>query len=308
MKIAALFPGQGSQHVGMGKDFADSPFFNIANTILGIDLRKICLEGPEEILKKTELTQPAILTISVILYKKLRHLGINFDLLAGHSLGEYSALFAAGSITFHDAISLVHSRGQFMQEAVPCGEGAMAAILGFDKSKLEQICAYSGCDLANYNSPEQIVISGKKDSIEKTIEICKSEGAKKIVILPVSAPFHSKLMAPAAEKLAYELKNIEINDAKIPIISNVTADIVTSRGIIHKLLVEQVTSPVNWTDSINTMLNFNIDTFVEIGPGKVLTGLVKKIIPRNVKYSIYNVSDQLSLELFLESIKTLQCV
>lgn len=296
MKIAGLFPGQGSQFVGMGKDYIDSPFFTLANQVLSYDLKMIVIEGPEEKLQKTEITQPAIFTISTILYNHLKSRGINFDILAGHSIGEYAALYAAGSIGFSDAILLVSMRGKYMQEAVPNGKGSMAAIIGFDENNLRTICTNYDCDLANYNCPNQIVISGIKDQVEKVIEKCKAEGAKKIIPLKVSAPFHSKYMLPAAKKLEGAISKTYVLDAKVPVISNVTADIVSSSDRIKNLLVKQVTAPVNWTKSVERMLEYGIDTFIEIGPGKVLSGLVKKIVPSNYNYKIYNVYDLASCQ------------
>ena len=281
MKTAFVFPGQGSQFVGMGNDFAES-LLDQANAILGFDLKKICFEGPEEELKKTEITQPAILTVSVAAFDKLqirlRRTNIQLQTLAGHSLGEYSALVAAGAIRFEDAVKIVHLRGKFMQEAVPLGVGAMAAILGGERNKINEICQEVGNVWpANYNSPEQIVISGQKESVEKAGEKIKAAGAKRVIPLAVSAPFHCPLMQPAADKLSMELEKIEIKNAQIAVVANVTADYVTKGEAIRALLIKQVTSPVLWEDSIKKMIADGVTQFIEAGPGKVLSGLIKSI-------------------------------
>ncbi|MFA4967146.1 MAG: ACP S-malonyltransferase, partial [Candidatus Margulisiibacteriota bacterium] len=265
MKTAFVFPGQGSQAVGMGKGFAES-LLEEANQVLGFDLKKLCFEGPEEELKKTEITQPAILTVSVAAYGLLK---IRPDVVAGHSLGEYSALVAAGAISFRDAVKIVNLRGRFMQEAVPLGQGAMAAVLGGDRKKIIDICLQvGGVQPANMNGPDQIVISGKKGSVEEAGRLIKEAGAKRIIPLQVSAPFHSQLMEPAAQKLKGELAKIEIKDAQIPVIANVTADYVTGGKEISDLLIRQVTGPVLWEDSVRKMINDGVGSFVEVGPGK----------------------------------------
>ncbi|MFH1826050.1 MAG: ACP S-malonyltransferase [bacterium] len=274
MKTAFVFPGQGSQSVGMGKDLAES-YLDQANQILGFDLKKICLEGPEEVLKKTEITQPAILSVSVAALVKLAD---KPTAVAGHSLGEYSALVAAGSLKFEDAVKIVHLRGKFMQEAVPLGEGAMSAILGGDKDKIIAICAEVGNVWpANFNSPGQIVISGKKDAVETAGVKIKEAGAKRVIPLAVSAPFHCPLMQPAADKLKVELAKVEIKDATIPVVANVTADYVTKAEQIRDLLYKQVTSPVRWEESVKKMIADGITSFIEVGTGTVLAGLIKKI-------------------------------
>jgi [acyl-carrier-protein] S-malonyltransferase len=307
-KIAFVFPGQGSQYVGMGKDLVakfsyTKKFFDEANGSLGFDLSKLCFEGPDEELKKTENTQPAILTVSAMCLEVLRSFGkINVEAAAGHSLGEYTALYSAGSLSFKDAVKLVNSRGKFMQTAVPLGEGTMAAVLGLDHNVVKEICAKASAkgtvEPANINSPGQIVISGKVAGIAEATRLCKEAGAKRVIGLQVSAPFHSSLMKPAAEKLALELDKINIKDASVPVVSNVTADYATIAGTIKELLVRQMTSPVLWEDSVNKMTNDGFDTFIEIGPGKVLTGLIKKINP---KAKVYNVSDGATLGEFLGS-------
>lgn len=278
MKTAFVFPGQGSQSVGMGKDLAEE-LLDQANQILGFDLKKLCFEGPEDELKRTEITQPAILTVSVATYQSLiSNLHSPISIMAGHSLGEYSALVAAGAIKFEDAVKIVHLRGKYMQEAVPVGEGAMSAILGANNEIVQTICESIGNVWpANFNSPGQVVISGSKAGVEAAGLKIKEAGAKKIIPLAVSAPFHCPLMQPAADKLKVELAKIEIKDAKIPIVANVTADYVTSGAKIRELLYRQVTSPVRWEESVRKMLADGVENFTEVGPGQVLTGLIKKI-------------------------------
>ncbi|MBI5700080.1 ACP S-malonyltransferase [Candidatus Saganbacteria bacterium] len=277
MKTAFVFPGQGSQFLGMGKGLAEGRL-DEANAILGFDIKKICLEGPEEELKKTEITQPAILTVSVAAYE---HLKRKPDAVAGHSLGEYSALVAAGSLAFRDAVKIVYLRGKFMQEAVPLGQGAMSAVLGASRDKIVEICRQvGGVQPANFNSPGQVVISGKAEAVQLAGQKLKEAGAKKVIPLMVSAPFHSRLMEPAAVKLAGELDQIEIKDASIPVMDNVTAEYVTEGRKIRDLLIRQVTGSVLWEDSVKKMIAEGIGEFVEVGPGKVLSGLIKKIDPQ----------------------------
>ncbi|PIS28204.1 [acyl-carrier-protein] S-malonyltransferase [Candidatus Saganbacteria bacterium CG08_land_8_20_14_0_20_45_16] len=279
MKTALVFPGQGSQSIGMGKDLAEK-YLDQANEILGFDLKRICLEGPAEELQKTEITQPAILTVSIAAFHQLAsHASpLTPHTVAGHSLGEYSALVAAGSITFEDAVKIVHLRGKFMQEAVPAGAGAMAAVLGANNNVIKKVCAEIGNVWpANFNSPGQVVISGKKEAVEAAGIKLKEKGAKRIIPLAVSAPFHCPLMQPAADKLKIELEKIEIKDAHIPVIANVTADYVIKGAEIRNLLYKQVTSPVLWEDSVKKMIADGVISFVEVGTGSVLAGLIKKI-------------------------------
>jgi [acyl-carrier-protein] S-malonyltransferase len=306
VKIAFVFPGQGSQYVGMGKDLVakfsyTKKIFDEANAALGFDLQKLCFEGPENELKKTEITQPAILTVSAICLEAMRSFGnIKAEAVAGHSLGEYTALYCAGSLSFKDAVKLVNLRGKFMQTAVPLGEGTMAAILGLDHNIVKDICIKASSkgtvEAANINSPGQIVISGKVAGVAEASKLAKEAGAKRVIELQVSAPFHSSLMKPAADNLAVELNKISIGDANVPVVSNVTADYVTDAASIKELLIRQMTSPVLWEDSIMKMSNDGFDTFIEVGPGKVLTGLIKKISP---KAKLYNIGDAVSLGEFL---------
>jgi len=278
-KVAFVFPGQGSQFVGMGKDWAEG-FLEEADRILGFDLKKICWLGPEEELKRTEIQQPAILTISAAAYELLKKKGVKPEVVAGHSLGEYSALVAAGSIKFADAVKIVHLRGRFMQEAVPQGVGAMAAVLGASRDKIMEICRQvGGVQLANLNGPDQVVISGLAGSVAAAGQKLKEAGAKRIIPLPVSAPFHSQLMEPAAQKLKAEMDKIEIRNAVIPVMDNVIADYVTEGTRIRELLIKQVTGSVLWEDSVRKMIADGVSTFIEVGPGKVLSGLIKKIAP-----------------------------
>lgn len=289
-KIALVFPGQGSQSVGMGKGFAED-HLKKAGDIIGVDLLKICFEGPEEELKKTEISQPAILTISTAALKTLQDKGISPDYVAGHSLGEFSALVAAKAISFEAAVQLVHLRGKFMQEAVPVGKGSMAAVLNLSYDKVVEACKKATTaglvvEPANFNSPDQIVISGDKEAVENASNFCKELGAKRVIPLQVSAPFHSSLMSPAAEKLKIELEKTFITDAVIPVVANFNAKEERLAAEIKENLYKQVTGSVLWVDSVNKMIQNGVDLFIEVGPGKVLAGLIKKINP-NVEVKNY---------------------
>jgi [acyl-carrier-protein] S-malonyltransferase len=298
-KVAFLFPGQGSQTVGMGKGFAEkdrdvADIFRTADEVLGFPLSDLIFAGPQETLTETVNAQPAILTASFAFFAKVKEAGLKADYVAGHSLGEYTALVAAGALSFPDAVKIVRERGRLMEEAVPSGQGTMAAILGMDREKLEEVVKAASTpeepvELANINCPGQIVISGKTPAVKKAAERAKAEGAKRAVFLEVSGPFHSSLMKPAAEKFAGFLAGFPLRDAEIPVIANVTAKPVRGGEQIRKSLIEQLYSPVLWEDSIRTLIGLGVDTFVEIGPGKVLTGLVKKIDRSAKAVSIHDV-------------------
>ncbi|OME83138.1 [acyl-carrier-protein] S-malonyltransferase [Paenibacillus sp. FSL A5-0031] len=287
-KIAFVFPGQGAQAVGMGKDAYDAfdrsrAIFEQADEALGFSLSQIIFEGPEDILKQTANTQPALLTVSVALLEALEGRGLKPDYVAGHSLGEYSALVAAGVLSFEDAVRTVRARGQFMEQAVPSGQGAMAAVLGAERDTLAALCAAitaegSAVELANVNCPGQIVVSGTAAGVDAVVQRGKEEaGAKRVIPLEVSGPFHSSLMKPAAVNLQATLADIAMKDANVPVVANVTANAVTSADEIRGLLVEQVYSPVLWEDSVRYLVEQGVDTFVEIGSGTVLAGLIKKV-------------------------------
>ena len=299
MTSVFIFPGQGSQKTGMGKDLYDNfasskEIFALADKALGFEISKLCFEGPDDKLKPTQIAQPAILTVSIAAFSALNKLP---QAVAGHSLGEYSALVAAKVLSFEDAVRIVNMRGKFMQEAVPAGLGAMSAVIGMEREKLIACCKSASSkgivEPANFNSPGQIVISGSKEGVEEASRLCKEAGAKKIIPLAVSAPFHCSLMKPAADKLATELDKINFSNASIPVYSNVTATAQTDGLKIKELLVRQVTNPVLWEDTLKALDGSGFDTFVEVGSGKILSGLVKKTV-ENAK--IYNVEDSSSLK------------
>ncbi len=285
--IAFVFPGQGSQYPGMGKNLAENfsaakLVFEEANDTLGIDLAGLCFSGTEDDLKLTANTQPAILTVSVAVLRVLQQeTGIQPSFAAGHSLGEYSALVASGTLSFSDAVSTVRLRGTYMQEAVPVGVGAMAAVMGIDEAELEQLCldAAEGDIVApaNYNSPGQIVIAGHATAVGRAIVLAREHGAKRALLLPVSAPFHSALMAPAAQRLEAVLDSISVGALSCPVVSNVEATPYLDESKVKPLLVQQVCAPVRWDASIRKMCDLGVSRYVEIGPGKVLSGLIKRI-------------------------------
>ncbi|MEZ2348518.1 ACP S-malonyltransferase [Terriglobus sp. RCC_193] len=288
MSIAFLFPGQGSQSVGMGRDLVEKfpaakAVFEEADDALGYSLSQLCFEGPEDKLKLTEYTQPAILTVSVAAARVLADHGITAAMSAGHSLGEYSAHVAAGTLTFADAVRTVRLRGQFMQQAVPEGKGGMSAILGLDAGRIGELCQQASDEHntivapANLNAPEQTVISGEATAVTRAGELCKEAGAKRVVPLPVSAPFHCKLMEPAAERLAAELERIVILDPQIPVASNVDARMISRRADVRDCLIRQVTGAVRWVDCVELLKTSGATTFIEVGPGKVLSGLMRQI-------------------------------
>lgn len=297
-KIAFMFPGQGSQIVGMGKAVADEvkeaeAVFTKADEKLQFPLSKLIFEGPQDQLTLTMNAQPALLTASFAIMQLFKREGISPDYVAGHSLGEYTALVAAEAISFEDGVLAVRKRGEYMEEAVPNGEGTMAAVLGLERDKLYEVAEEVSAggnpvDLANINCPGQIVISGSKKGVELASVKAKEKGAKRVLPLEVSGPFHSRLMKPAAEKFQTVLNNIEIKEAKIPVIGNVTAAEMTAPDEIRERLIEQLYSPVQWEDSVRKMIDLGVDTFIEVGPGKVLSGLVKKV-DRSAK--IFAVSD-----------------
>jgi [acyl-carrier-protein] S-malonyltransferase len=298
--IAFVFPGQGSQYPGMGKDLAENfpaarQVFEEANDALGFDLAALCYNGPEDELKLTTNTQPAILTVSVAVLKVLeQESGLRPAYVAGHSLGEYSALVAADALAFADAVRTVRQRGAFMQEAVPVGVGAMAAILGLDPAELEAVCQEAAqgqvVSPANFNSPGQVVIAGHATAVERAIELAKTKGAKRAMPLPVSAPFHCALMVPAGERLREVLSRVVVGPLRAPVVTNVEAAPNNDAGRVRELLVAQVSAPVRWDESVQKMTELGVERFIEIGPGKVLAGLIKRIAKGAAAQSVEDVA------------------
>lgn len=303
MALAYIFPGQGSQSSGMGQDLVDNfpaaeKVFEELNDALQFSLSALCFAGSAEDLQLTENTQPAIFGVSAAAFRVMESEGFPApDFVAGHSLGEYSALFAAGSLKARDAVQTVRLRGRYMQEAVPVGTGAMAAVMGAALSDIQQACSEAAqdqvCAPANINSPGQVVIAGNTEAIDRASELLKRRGAKRVIKLNVSAPFHSALMMPAQERLAADLGRVDFDNLRMPLVTNVDAAVIETGPVARDSLVRQVSSPVRWLETIQLLLGKGVDTFVEVGPGKVLSGLMRQI-SRDVK--CFNVEDAASLK------------
>ena len=303
--VGFVFPGQGSQYPGMGKELSQNfsaarEVFEEANDALGFDLARLCFDGPEEELRLTANTQPAILTTSVAAQRVVAaETGLQPNLAAGHSLGEYSALVCSGALKFPDAVKTVRLRGTFMQEAVPAGSGAMAAVMGLDAAELEDVCREAGSgevvSPANFNSSDQVVIAGHAGAVERAINLAKSRGAKRAILLPVSAPFHCDLMAPAGKRLKEVLENVPVLEMKFPVVSNVEAEPNQDPARVRDLLVKQVCAPVRWEESVMKMHALGIVKFFEIGPGKVLSGLIKRMIKDIETYQVDDLKTLASL-------------
>ena len=309
--LALVFPGQGSQEVGMGRDVHDaSPaaraVFEAANEALGFDLAKLCFDGPEDDLRATAIQQPAILTTSIALLRALEEKSsVAPEFVAGHSLGEYSALVASGAVEFGEAVALVHARGRFMQEAVPEGRGAMAAVMGIGPAEVAEACKLAALQTelivapANYNSTQQTVIAGDAAAVEIACARAKDAGAKRTIPLPVSAPFHCELMQPAADKLAIELEGIRFSDPAPPVVTNVEAEPNGEAARIAALLREQVTAPVRFTEVVTRLRALGVERFLEVGPGRVLSGLIARIERRSQRASLATLEDLEAARIFV---------
>lgn len=306
--VAFIFPGQGSQSVGMGQEFYEhepdaKAMFDKAGHVLGYDLAALCLKGPVEQLNLTEYTQPALLTVSAIALRLLSRAGIQPCAVAGHSLGEYTAVMAGGGLVFEDAVALVRKRGRYMQEAVEAGRGLVCALLGVERPVVAEICQ-SASSLgvvapANFNAPGQIVIAGEKAAVEEAVRLAKTRGCRKVIPLPVSVPVHTSLMQSAADRLAADMAGVPMKDLMVPLINNVEAKPIRSAAEVRTSLVRQLASSVLWEESVRALIQLGMHTLVEVGPGKVLSGLAKRIAP---ELRLFNVQDRMSLAATVEAL------
>jgi len=306
--VAFIFPGQGSQSVGMGQEFYEhepdaKALFEKAGHVLGYDMAALCLKGPIEQLSLTEYTQPALLTVSAIALWLLSRAGIQPCAVAGHSLGEYTAMMAAGGLRFEDAVALVRKRGRYMQDAVAAGRGLVCALLGMERPMVEEICrdasSWGVVAPANFNAPGQIVIAGEKAAVEEAMRLAKAKGCRKIIPLPVSVPVHTSLMQSAADRLATDMAGVPMQDLTIPLINNVEAVSIHSAAEVRASLIRQLASPVLWEESVRALIQLGMHTLVEVGPGKVLSGLAKRIAP---ELRLFNVQDRASLAATVEAL------